>query len=469
MTDPDPVLSPEPSPSATASAPRSWKRRVLFLIPILLGVGVLMLAVQSKAPPVQAEAQERITPVRVITLDPIDVVPRARGYGAVKPGRVWDAVAEVAGRVTWVHPELKNGSILPKDTALVRIEDIDYQLSLRQAEAELKELEIREANTKATLEIEQRTLALLEADLERQQALRQRGASAQTTVDSAERAVLASRKTAQDLQNTLALLPSERAVVEARRDQAQLDLERVEIRAPFTLRIGAVEVEQAQYAATGQVLFSADSIDVAEIEAQIPLDRLMPLIAHSAISPVSADDFAAGGNGSGSSVMERLREAINITPVVRLTQGDVQIEWQAKLSRTAQQVDPETRTMGIVVQVEDPYRQALPGQRPPLTRNMFLEVVLYGAPRADSLVVPRSALRDGALLLVDGDNRLQRQPVEIAFHQQDYTVLSGGITPGSQVILSDLLPAVEGMLLDPRPDPAAQTALQALSEGAAAP
>ena len=41
------------------------------------------------------------------------------------------------------------------------------------------------------------------------------------------------------------------------------------------------------------------------------------------------------------------------------------------------------------------------------------------------------------------------------FHQEQVSVLSAGLEPGERVVISDLVPAVEGMLLRPQPDAAA--------------
>ncbi len=59
------------------------------------------------------------------------------------------------GRVTYVHPELKRGAILSKETVLLRIDDRDYRLALTQAEADMlanqasvKEMELTIENNK---------------------------------------------------------------------------------------------------------------------------------------------------------------------------------------------------------------------------------------------------------------------------------------------------------------------------------
>ena len=62
----------------------------------------------------------------------------------------------------------------------------------------------------------------------------------------------------------------------------------------------------------------------------------------------------------------------------------------------------------------------------------------------------------GKVYVVDAENRLQIRPLSILFSQGPFSVISDGIEPGEQIVVSDPIPAVEGMLLDPVPDEALQ-------------
>lgn len=181
----------------------------------------------------------------------------------------------------WVHPRLKTGAILAEGTELIRFDSADYDLALAQIEAQLAELDARAETTRDSLEIEERNVAVLERDLARKQDLRRTGAASQTTVDAAERALLAGRQQVQSLRSTLALLPSQRRALEAQAETARLNQTRTIVRAPFDIRVRAVEVERGQFAQRGQTLVTADGLETAEITAQVPLERLFPLITEA--------------------------------------------------------------------------------------------------------------------------------------------------------------------------------------------
>ena len=438
---------------------RPWQRlrTLLILPPILVGLLVLVWQFAGREGPQQEPPREVARAVRVVEVRATTFVPRALGHGFVQPDRVWDAVAQVEGRVAARHPLLERGQILEAGSELLRIDPTDYELALARAEADLAsiraqlaELEVEEGNLQASLEIERRALVIAERELARQKQLRTKGNVSQARVDESENALLQQRQKAQDLENQLGLLPSRRAVLQASERQseavlseARVDLERTVIRLPFAARIAEVEVETAQFVRSGDRLVVADSIDSAEIAVQLPLERMRPLV------PQDLDI-------SGLSIAE-LREVarkMGFRALVRLPQAEFTLPWEARFDRTSDTIDPTTRTLGVMVVVDEPYRSVLPGRRPPLTKNMFVQVELSGRERADTIVIPRIALHDAGsgtpvVYLAGADDRLLRRPVAPGPAQGDVVVIEEGLAPGERVVVTDLVPAIEGMLLAP--------------------
>ncbi|MCG8512283.1 MAG: hypothetical protein MI741_23945 [Rhodospirillales bacterium] len=443
-------------------------KRFLFIPALLIGIAAMAYAIKNKQPPEQVALQETSTAVRMIEARQTVAVPRALGYGVVQPQKTWEAVAEVSGKVVEFHPQLRKGAILEKDTVLLRIDPVDYELaikqinaSIRSTEARLRELDTSVKNTGALIEIEKRSLVLNETNLERKRKLLARGNASQATVDEEERAVLARRQSIQSLENTLNLIPAQRDELRADRAryQAQLataerDLEQTIIAAPFDLRISEVRIEEAQFAQQGAILIEADGIDVAEISAQVPVEKVAILI-----EPGKAMPFDDG------SFMDVVREVIDIEAIVRLGGSDMSAEWPARFARMSDTVDPQTRAIGVIVAVDDPYGSAIPGLRPPLTKNMYVEVELRGTPRSGRIVVPRHALHAGRVYVVTEENRLEIRDVEIELSQTNFAVVGRGLKDGERIIVSDPIPAIEGMLLTPVLDERAAEILAAEAMG----
>ena len=411
-----------------------WKRRLLIIPPILIGVAAIFLAPLIKSKPQQIEAVERAAKVRAITVSKLAVAPHAIGYGTVKPARTWEAVAEVSGQVVWVSDDLKNGRTVQSGTEMLRIEDADYRLAMSQAEVQLRAADVKGKTTRASLAIAEKDLKILQDDYKRKKGLAAKGAVSKTAVEASQRQMLNGETQVQNQRNAVELTTVERQVADAQRVSAELDLLRTHLVAPFDVRITDVNIGEAQYANKGQLLFAADGLQVAEIEAQFPIGILRPLMTAARGSDVSKDGV------KGLDAMVRLRTATHT------------VEWQARIDRVSGVIDPQTQSLGVVVTIFRPTAKAQPGQRPPLYRNTFVEVELTSPPMVGQIVVPLSALHNGQVYVVDDDSRLDVRKVEVAFAQGNYAVLKKGVKPGERIVTSDLASAIKGMLLDPQED-----------------
>lgn len=445
-------------------------RKWLILPPLVVGIAVVVVLVTNRPELKHKAEQEESRALRVISVPAVDVIPRALGYGTAEPGQVWKAVAEVKGRVVETHPVLKPGAMVKKGEVLVRIDPTEYELAvsqlnadIAQVNAQLEELTVKETNDRASLKIEEQSLALAVREFERAKALLQRDASSAGEVDQQERNMLTQRQSVQHLHNSLDLLPHQKkaleatlAVKKARLTQAQLDVNKTVIGAPFDCRLGDLNIELDQFLAVGQFLFEAHTIALTEIEAQIPLDQLRNLIdpQHRQRVPVNMDQ-------------ETVKELFDFDVCVRSRSGDFEAHWEGRVVRIREQIDPRTRTIGLVIAVDEPYQKAIPGKRPPLVQGMYCEIELRGAVRKGRVVIPRSAIHDGHVYLVDRENRLQQRKVDVAFAQSSFFCLRDGLQAEERLIVSDPTPAIDGMLVDPISDEGLQQRLiaEAMGEG----
>jgi len=427
--------------------------RALWVIPpVALGILVFMFMAGEKQAPQKAQQGEPAYAVRTITAPMVDLVPQAEGYGAVRPAKVWTAVAQVSGRIIELHPKLRDGEILPAGTPLFRIDPVDYELNLAQSLAELAELGVQEENAEASLAIEQRNLSLSQRELSRMSKLVEKGTASQNDADTAERTMLGRRTAMQNIKNTLALIPTQRKLLEAKLMQAERDLQNTSVSAPFNLRIAKLAIESDQYVSKGQNLFEGDSVDRVEIIAQVAMSSLRNLF-------IGRQDAVP----NVQQMNQQLAQFTGFQPLVQMDLGNHIAQWEAEFVRFSDNVDGETRTIGVVIAVDKPMEKIKPGYRPPLSKGMFVQVILRGHTQKDRIVIPRSTVRDGKVYLVDQEQRLKIQPVKLLFNQRQLSIVDQGIDQGQQVIVSDLIPAVEGMLLRPSVDEKIQQELSALT------
>lgn len=421
---------------------QKWLRRSWLIWPVLIALIIVVLAPMMKSPPQKIQASERAVKVRVIETPSLAVIPTATGYGTTMAARTWEAVAEVAGQVAWISDTLKGGKFVDQGSELLRIDDASYQLALTQAETQLNALQVKDQTTRASLALEERSQSLLRTDIERKRKLERQGTLSASVLEESERGLLKGEVLVQNLKNTLALNAAERDVVSIQKANAELDIRRARFVAPFDARITDRKVNQAQYANKGQLLFSADGLEAVEIEARFPIGKLRPLMT-GAQSARDKEDADRGG---------RIPGALNLDALVRLKTATHTVEWPARVDRVAGVIDPQTQSLGVVVVVDKPYEQARAGQRPALVRNTFVEVELRKRPKGKTIVIPTSALHDGQVYVIGEGNRLEIRPVTISFAQAGVAAIAKGLVEGETLVVSDLVPAIAGMLLAPIAD-----------------
>lgn len=444
-----------------------WKRLIAIPV-ILLGVLVFVLMVKTRHEPKKKLAEERVSMVRVIEAQSTPVVPRAIGYGYLQPTQVWEAVAEVSGKVVELAPQFKRGTVLAKGEVLVRIDPAESGFVREQSEAEVERIqaEISRLNqsakdTRRQLEVERGQLELVAKELERNRKLVEQGVISQSELDAQERTYLAQRNAVQNYESTLNSIPAQRAALKAqlasarsKTADARLDEERTVITTPFDCRISSANVELGQAVTVNEVVATLDSLGSHEALVQVPLHAFHNLLPQG--------EYVAEGTEVS---LEELRQFIGIDAIIRMRSSGETLEWMGHLARISDQMDSETRTIGLFVSVDN---VIVDGDRPdqlPIIKNMYAEVEFFGRRKGPFVVVPRTAVEGGMVNIVGQDERLERREVDIAFVQSSIAVLRKGVAPGERVVVSKLVPAVEGMLLQPVVDETLQKRIQAEALG----
>ncbi len=498
------------SDAAPPETPSLLRRAVGFVTPVALGVAALVMMQRGREKPPRRPPSEQGKAVRTAEVVEVEATPRAVGYGVVRSSREWSLVAEVSGRVVELNDKLEDGRIIRKGELLIKIDPAGFELSASQqkatvsnVKAQLSELSAKEKSTKASLAIATRSLELAEKELARAKKLEAGGTASSSEVDTAEVSVLTQRQSVQTYKSTLASIPAQRRAYKAQIEQyevgvksAELDVARTEIFAPFDVRIRSANVEISELVTVGATLAEGDGIALAEVPAQFSIGSLMPLIAppsrgRPAPEPTvktgagepeadTPDPTAEGAGGSelpavpstktdealSARALARRSAQLGLKATVTLESGALVSHWDAAFDRFAN-VESATRTVSVVVSVDDPFGQASIGRRPPLVSGMYVEVELEGRPRPGCLAVPRAALRSETVHVVDAQQRLAVRPVEVSFVQEDYACLRSGVEVGDQLVLTDVVPAIEGTLLEPRVDVRAAALLQAAVRGEA--
>jgi RND family efflux transporter MFP subunit len=379
---------------------------IKIILPIIiLAVGIIVMRLLILNRPVP-QRQTRMNPgalVNVIKADRQDRQVEIFGTGTVQPEQEVTITLQVNGVINEVAPGFTAGAFFRKGELLFAVESIDYELAIERAKASLirAENEITIIESKATVARHEWERLKLENQKE---------------------------------PNPLIVYEPQYEDAKANRDaalaslkQAELDLQRTRIPAPFNCLVRSEEVGEGKYVRTGNNVATVASVDGAEIVVPLPLDDLRWL------------SIPRQGNSGKSS-----------TATIRLEVGGNQYQWQGQLVRSLGEVDMKSRMAQVVVRVVDPYGLQAVGstQKLNLELGMFVEVVFQGDILTDVVAIPRAALRENSTVwIMDSDQKLRIVPVEIIRQQKDTVLIGSGLEKGDLIILTTLSGVVDGMKL----------------------
>lgn len=446
-----------------------------FVLPVIviLAVGLVVVKVKTKSPVEHEVLQFPIKTVAVITVKKRPFRPRATAYGYVEPAVLVTAKAEVSGKISYLHPELSKGGSIARGEVVLRIDPTTFEFSLDQSKAglagsqsSLRQLEVEEKTTGRSLTIAQANLLVGEKELRRLRKIVEKQLIASSVVDVEQQKVLQLRQQVEDLQGRLASYVSRKTATRAqiRQSKAQLaqsedTLGRTEVMMPFDARIGTVSVEKGEFIPIGGVLFEALGTQGIEIAAQLPTRQFRPLLIGLGPQGFNLQD----PKGFQSAVHQ-----LGLEAHIRLVgSDDNDSSWSGELLRISESIDPTRDTVGLIVGVDNPYGGVIPGKRPPLLKGMYTSVEFI-APARNLLLLPRKALHQGRVYIAGVDNRLEIRAVTVLHKQGEFVVIAQGLNEGEKVIVTDIIPVVEGLplkLVDASDDEAwpGQVALESIN------
>lgn len=429
-----------------------------IILPLIIAAALLLviIAVKSKSDIDFQELQYPIKNVEVITAKKIPFRARAIAYGNVEPAILLKSRTEISGKISYIHPDLKQGAILAKGTVVLRIEPTIFEFSLDQSQAgltssksSLQQLDIEEESTKRSLDIALKNLDLGQKERDRYLVLWEKRLVTRSAMDGEEQKVLQLSQQVEELEGRLASFISRKAATQAqiRKSEAQLaqsqdTLGRTDILLPFDARIGTVSVEKGEFVGVSTLLFEALGTQAVEINAQLPINQFRMLIAglgREAVNLQKPEDLQRA--------FSQMQLGANVSLV-----GDEYgfAKWQGELIRIGEEIDPTRDTINLVVAVNNPYENIIPGKLPPLIKGMYVAVEFYTPPR-EMMVLPRKALHQGRVYVAGVNNELEIRPIKILYKQGDLMVVDDGVREGENIIITDVIPVIEGLPINPLP------------------
>ncbi len=350
--------------------------------------------------------------VETLQIGSEDYQVRLESYGTIQPKTRSILVAQVAGQIVSINPNVRDGGFFETGDVLATIDPRDYEADVRIAEATL---------------------------MDARQALAEAEARSNQAAEDWER--LGNEGEAPALVLRLPQLEAAKArVISAQSGlrKAQLDLERTNIVAPFAGRVLRKLVDLGQVVSVNTQLAEIYATDTVEI--RLPLrNRDLPFIdlpESYRFTDVNPD-----------------REV----PVVIRSDLTGPNSWQGRLIRTEGAIDESARQLHVIAEIEDPFGKGSES-RDPLKIGQYVTAEMPGRIVEGAVVIPNTTIYQGSYVYVVEDGILRRRDIDVAWQNDSEAIVAGNLNVGDELVLTPLGQVTSGIRVTTEAAPRTQVA-----------
>jgi len=390
-------------------SPKTLRNLVLAVVIIIIGLAATVVLVKMSKKPAR-KAPPRTKPlVTAFTVSAKLEPVRIKSFGSVKAKRSVTIVPQLNGEVLSKSDAFEPGGFFTKGEVLLSIDDTDYVLAFETARANVAQAEYNLARAQEEAAVAQREW----------QRIGSNGLGGEQTKPTA--LVMHEPQ--------MKLAEASLAAAVAAQNQAQVNLDRCTISAPFDGRVLAADVDAGQYLRAGSTVGSVYATDIAEITVTVPDED---------VAWITVGEDAEG----------------NRIPVdISAEFAGNRHHWRGYAVRIGGAVDTRSRLVPVVIEIPSPYKST--GTRPALVEGMFVEVTFSTKPETGSVTIPRGALRPGnEVWVINKDGKVDIRQVSVSRAGVEYAVISDGMQPGDRICTSNLQYVTQNMMVRVEGDPA---------------
>lgn len=373
---------------------------------LLISIGIILLSVLVTSivfftePTAKREGATKKTAmlVETIKVNKQAYRPVIVATGNIRASKDITLSPQVSGPITSISEDFSPGAYVRKGQMLVQINPADYRntLKLRQSDLELAKADLR-------VEMGRQDVAKKDYELVGQDL-------------SPENKALVLREP--QLQSARATVASAEASVQ----QAELNLRRTTIRAPFDAHIIDRNTNVGSQVNTATTLGRLVGMEEYWVVANIPVAKIPYL------------SFAENSGHDGTKV--------TITSETNWPGG---LTREGTLYRLVGALDNQTRLARVIVRVKDPLaRSEINQDKPQMIIGSFVEVNMEAKELKEVVRMDRAFLRKNDDVWVMKDGKLQIRDVTLVFEDSKYAYISDGLEDDDLVITSNLATVVEG-------------------------
>lgn len=370
--------------------------QIIFLaIFISAGIGGSMYFIKNK-PEVKKKGRKKAKPlfVDVKSFKPAKARIEIDAMGEISPETEVSLKPSVSGEIVKVSKNFYPGGIVKKGEVLIWIDKRDYLYKVQKNQALVQKY-------KSALEIELGQQKSAAKELEFYE---------KTGMDSIEDKSLALRKP--QLESARADIDS--AMADLR--QAELNLERTSVKAPFDAIIIETNVNKGSYVSSQETLATIYGTKKYRVKAFVPADRIDLLVNKDKNTDVIVKSMTSEINRKG------------------------------RLKSVTGKTSQESRMAEVLVEIDDPL--GLKTNQKILVSGDYVSITIIAEKLENIISVPREYIHDNKYLWIFNDEkRLEIREIEILWKNKKHILIKSGLLPNEKVIISPISIPVENMPL----------------------
>lgn len=383
--------------------PRKLPPWTLLLLILLVGAAVAALVATRPRPQAGLES---LPPTRVAVTEVVraDLRPEVTVTGRLQPVRTSALHFEVSGRVA--ERRVEPGQGVAEGETLLRLRAAEWRDARDRAAARLEEERAAIERDRRLLELAENNRHLQEQEVARQKRLGDDSMASQSQLDAAQQQLLQLQSEEARLRYAVETAASRLTLRRTELQEAQRNLDRTTLEAPFAGTVNIVDVEPGDYVT--------------------PSDRALQLVDTTRL------DLYAEVTAETAATLER-GQAVAVS-----ADGD---ELAGEVVALQHDPDPETHTYALRVRI--PGRAVLPGTL--ATARLPLR------PRDGVRVVPVAAVlrEEGrAYVFVVRDGTVERVEVTPGLRYREELVLRDGPEAGATVVARDVAALADGQAVE---------------------
>ncbi|MEQ8910172.1 MAG: efflux RND transporter periplasmic adaptor subunit [Vicingaceae bacterium] len=371
---------------------------------IFLAAAVLITLIFTTEPTAQSEGATKKSAM-LVSVEPVhlgDYTPLFQATGSVRAFEDIQLNALVSGQIIKRNSEFVPGGRVKKGTELLKINPADYRNDL-----ELRKSELQQAQTNLEVELGRQNIA--------KQDLKLIGGDSLT----------------EDQKNLVLRKPQFSAVqanitaAKAAVNQAQLNLDRTSVKAPFDAQIISQNVSVGSQVAPGDNLGRLVGIEQYWVEVNLPVKKLKYLT------------FPENDSLSGAKVT-----------IKNTSDWEVGESRKGLLTNRVGALDQQSRLARLLIKIPDPLNiDKANVDAPELMIGSFVEAELEGEKIKNVVRIKRDFLRSNNTVWVMENKELKIRKVKVQLMDAHYAYLSEGLKDGAQVVTTNISTVTEGIPL----------------------